>query len=665
MHPVIRVAGYGLLITAAVVGFIQTAKEQKEQQQKQKVYHQNARAAPKFRDHVADDKNDDTEEEIDFADDVNEDRKQLVRVFIQTTSTNLRTAQHYLKNNDYDLERAVSSFYDAGGEALPPKAEEEEETITTPTSPNEDVEGETIGIDLGTAFSCVGVWRNGNVEIISNELGNRTTPSLVSFTDKNTMVGDTAKLGAVTNARNTVYNTKRLIGRNFTDHGIQADMERWPFSVVSGPGDVPSIEVDWQGKKINLKPEEISCMVLKKMKKIAETYLEKRVTDAVITVPAHFNYSQRQATICAGSRAGLNVRIMNETTAAAFAYGCDKIQEDGEKIVLVFDLGVGSLDVSLLTIDEGIVEIEATAYSRLGCDDFDNCLENYVLSEIERCYDHDFSENERVRMIVHEECKRVKHLLSSSTQTSIEVRSLFDDLDFKSTITREQFEDMCMDYFTQCIDPVEKVLHDVNRISKADIDEVVLVGGSSRIPKLQELLTRFFDGKELNKSLNPDEAIAYGATVQAAMLINKKSNFERLPELRCFDVIPFSLGIETDVGEMTTMVKRETTFPFKEKTLFTTNVDNQSKVLIKVFEGESSLTQNNNLLREFIFDGITVMPHGKPQIEVTFEIKTDGILNVSAIEILTGKSKQATITGTQKREFTGTSNSTLTQYIPP
>jgi len=653
MHPIFRVAGYAVLAGAAVAGFMHAAKEQK---QREKVYHQNMRAAPKYQDKKVDDKSDVGEDE-----DV-DNFEELVSIFKQLTSTNVSTAQHYLKNNGYDMERAVSSFYDEGGEALSSEVEEEGKTTTTPISLSEEPEGETIAIDLGTAFSCVGVWQDGSVEIISNELGNRTTPSLVSFTENAIMVGETAKLQAVTNAPNTLYNTKRLIGRNFTDHNIQADMERWPFAVVSGPGDTPSIEVNWQGKNLKLKAEDISCMLLKKMKKIAETYLEKRVTDAVITVPAHFNYSQRQAVMDAGSRAGLNARIMNETTAAALAYGFDKKQEDGEETVLVFDLGGGSLDVSLLTIDEGIIEIEATAYSRLGGDDFDNCLVDYVLSEIKHCYDHDFSKNQRVRMSVYEECKRVKHILSSSTQTSIEVLSLLDDLDFKSTITREQFENMCMDYFIKCIDPVEKVLHDVSRISKADIDEVVLVGGSTRIPKVQKLLTDFFDGKELNKALNPDEAIAYGATVQAAMLIHKKSNFERLPELRFFDVIPFSLGIETDGGEMTTMVKRKTTFPFKERILFTTNVDNQTSVLIRVFEGESSLTQNNNFLGEFICDGITAMPRGKPQIDVTFEITSNGILCVSVTEMLTGKSKQVTVTGTSKREFTGMSNTALTLW---
>jgi len=605
-----------VIATATVAGFLHSTKEQK---QKQKVYHQHPRAAPKFHDDTVDEKTDDTEEEIDFSEDASDVCEE----------------------------------------------EEEDDPDDYCQADHLTCGGETIGIDLGTAFSCVGVWENGNVKIISNEVGNRTTPSIISFAE-NATVGDNAKLQAVTNARNTcntVYNTKRLIGLNFTDHGVQDDMERWPFSVASGPGDIPYIEVDWKGEKKKMMAEEISCMILMKMKGISETYLKKRVTDAVITVPAHFNYNQRQATICAGSRAGLNVRIMNDTTAAALAYGVDTRQEEGEKIVLVFDLGSGSLNVSLLTIDDGILEVEATAYSRLGADDFDNCLVNYVLSEIKHCYDHDFSENQQVRMIVHEECKRVKHILSSSIQTTIEIRNLSDDIDFKGSITREQFEDLCMDYFIQCILPVEKVIHDVTKFSKADIDEVILVGGSTRIPKLQELLTGFFDGKELYKLINPDEVIAYGATLQAAMLVNKRGNSEKIPELHCFDVIPFSLGIETDEGEMTTMVKREETFPFKESILFTTTVDKQSKVLIKVFEGESSLTRNNNFLSEFVFDGIASMPAGKPQINVTFEIKMDGILHVSVTEMLTGKTEEVIIKGTPKKETTSTSlEGTLTNY---
>jgi len=626
MIPAVKILGITLIATGVVIGFFSKLNEDKE---KENVHHQNVRTAPKFQD---DDIDDDTEEEedVDFED------------------------------VDEDIEREEDT-----NDVIPGEYE-----MTAQRNEGLPSDGETIGIDLGTSSSCVGVWQNGRVKIIDNAHGNSTTPSYVSFTDNGVDVGDTPKLQAIMNAQNTVFNAKRLIGRKFTDHGVQADMEHWPFSVRSGSEDVPTIEVDLFGKRQKFKAEDISCVVLTKMKTVAEAYLEKRVTNAVITVPAHFNHSQRQATMNAGSRAGLNVlRIMNETTAAAIAYGADGTneQEDQEKIIVVFDLGAGSLTVSLLTMEDSISEVEATASnSRLGGDDFDNCLVRYVLDQMTSQLGRDFSRNQQVLLHVRAECERVKRMLSSSTEETIEICPLCEGIYFKSTITRNQFEELCMDYFTRCMDPVEEVLDDVGaRISKADISEVVLVGGSTRIPKIQKLLTDLFNGKELCRSVNPDEAVAYGATIQAAMLSDKDSVPEKLTEMECFDITPFSLGLEIDGGEMTTMIKRKTAFPFKESTIFTTRPDcNSSSVLIKVFEGESLLTCNNNFLGELRLDGIPF--GGMPEINVCFEIDIDGILSVSAIEKLTGKKNTLIMKGTPMKVNTSYASNvaTLTRYNP-
>ncbi|XP_047955570.1 heat shock cognate 70 kDa protein-like [Salvia hispanica] len=510
-------------------------------------------------------------------------------------------------------------------------------------------EGRAIGIDLGTTYSCVAAWQHNRVEVIANDQGNRTTPSYVAFTDNERLIGEAAKNQVANFPTNTVFDAKRMIGRKFNDPMVQSDMKLWPFKVIPHPTDnnKPMIVVTYKGEEKQFSAEEISSMVLSKMKDIAEAYLGASVKNAVVTVPAYFNDSQRQATMAAGTIAGLNVvRIINEPTAAAIAYGLDK-GGDVPKNVLIFDLGGGTFDVSVATIETDIIEVKAIAgNTHLGGQDFDSRMVDYFVKEFERKNGKDISMNPKALRRLRSSCERAKRMLSSSSQTNIDIESLFEGIDMFSTITRAKFNELNMDLFSKCIKLVEKCLSDA-KMKRRSVDEVVLVGGSSRIPKVQELLREFFNGKEACKSINPDEAVAYGAAVLAAKLSGEGNG--KVQKLVLLDVTPLSLGIEINDDTMSVFVPRNTPIPTRKEKIHHTMHDNQTSVKFPVYEGERSKSKKNNLLGEFILRGIPPAPRGVAKFKVCFDIDEDGILNVSAEHITTGIKNSITITNDKGR----------------
>jgi len=503
-----------------------------------------------------------------------------------------------------------------------------------------------IGIDLGTTYSCVGVWKDGRVEIIANNQGNRTTPSCVGFTENERLIGDSALNQAAQNPKNTVFDAKRLIGRSFSDPTVQKDMKHFPFKVVdSGTGE-PLIEVSSHGEVKTFTPQEVSACVLAYMKSTAEAYLGEEVKDAVITVPAYFDNSQRTATKDAGAIANLNVlRIINEPTAAALCYGLDS--KDKNRKVLIFDLGGGTFDVTVLSIDDGIFEVKATGGdTHLGGEDFDNLVVDHFVKEFSMKHKKDLMGNARALRRLRTACEKAKRTLSNSTTASIEIDSLYEGIDFYTTLTRAKFEELCSKMFNKCIDTVKTVMKDAKLDRKA-IDEVVLVGGSTRIPKVQTLLSEFLGGRELCKSVNPDEAVAYGAAVQAAILTGVKN--DNLNAMVLLDVTPLSLGVETRGKVMSVVMPRNTTIPVRKNEQFTTVEDNQTELDVNVYEGERAQVSGNNLLGKFTLSGILPAKRGVAQIDIAFELDANGILKVTAKDNATGKSNNITIANNRGR----------------
>merc|ERR1711962_1448516 len=500
--------------------------------------------------------------------------------------------------------------------------------------------GTVIGIDLGTTYSCVGVYKGGRVEIIANDQGNRITPSYVAFTKEGErLIGDSAKNQLTSNPTNTIFDAKRLIGRMYSDSAVQSDKKFFPFKVIEKQSK-PHVEVEvGDGKRQAFSPEEISAMVLTKMKKTAEEYLGTEVTHAVVTVPAYFNDAQRQATKDAGTIAGLNImRIINEPTAAAIAYGLDKDKE-GERNVLVFDLGGGTFDVSLLTIDSGVFEVLSTnGDTHLGGEDFDQRVMDHFMKLYKKKTGKDIRKDNRAVQKLRREVEKAKRSLSATHSARIEIESFFDGEDFSETLTRAKFEELNNDLFRGTLKPVQKVMED-GEMKKNEIDEIVLVGGSTRIPKIQSLVKEYFNGKEPSKGINPDEAVAYGAAVQAGVLSGEGD----ADGIVLLDVCPLTLGIETVGGVMTKIIPRNSVVPTKKSQIFSTAADNQQTVSIQVFEGERPMTKDNHLLGKFDLTGIPPAARGVPQLEVTFEIDVNGILRVSAEDKGTGNKEKIEI----------------------